>query len=549
MASQGKLNLLLKLVQGEPHLPTRQLCLQGVFRNRAAMSPLMEAGHYAAFRKLIEADDDHLRRAMMFGDFINGGGVLDQVVERDELFDYAKTEHEAARQQFLTRMFQNQHAITLILEKGRFDELLAIAKQKEGAFLDELIVVPKVIEHLTAQKQFVVLLDLVVKQGDDNARRQMLQRILYNQVTVKALIAADQFDKVFGMAVAERDANVRASLVGQVLSSTEVLGYFAKNDKLGTISELIPSEGDANARNRLLSYLTSRSTSVGVLIDNDQLGALYLSGDALKRIGQEERGGQLQHKANRLPLDSKTRHAMSVILQSRGLRNEAAEQWELLLKTAPLEAWELNDAARRLGDHLLARDPSRTADQWQQYSFDALHIAFPFLGDRSYLNMPRLIHKFRAVAAIRAEDWTTARREFDLALNAMPNDTAIVEELVPLLDAGGQRELGDAVVKKVVEHYRAVVEKYPNSASFHNNLAWAAARCHRQLDLALEHAKKAVELEPATGSYLDTLAEVHFHLGDRDQAVKLSERAVELRPTGSLQKRLNRFRNDPLPNP
>jgi hypothetical protein len=35
-------------------------------------------------------------------------------------------------------------------------------------------------------------------------------------------------------------------------------------------------------------------------------------------------------------------------------------------------------------------------------------------------------------------------------------------------------------------------------------LAWLSARCRRQLDKALTHAKKAVALDPKSVAYLDT---------------------------------------------
>ena len=48
---------------------------------------------------------------------------------------------------------------------------------------------------------------------------------------------------------------------------------------------------------------------------------------------------------------------------------------------------------------------------------------------------------------------------------------------------------------------------------------------------------------------LDTLAEVHFRLGDRDTAVRNSRRAVDLRPDSeTLKKQLHRFQGDPLPD-
>ena len=73
---------------------------------------------------------------------------------------------------------------------------------------------------------------------------------------------------------------------------------------------------------------------------------------------------------------------------------------------------------------------------------------------------------------------------------------------------------------------------------------------HRRLDDALQHALRAVELDPDHAAYLDTLAEAHFHLGDRDAAVRHSRRAAERRPQDTtLQEQLRRFEQAPLPEP
>jgi tetratricopeptide (TPR) repeat protein len=82
----------------------------------------------------------------------------------------------------------------------------------------------------------------------------------------------------------------------------------------------------------------------------------------------------------------------------------------------------------------------------------------------------------------------------------------------------------------------------------HNSLAWLAARCRRQLALAENHAKKAVELAPDTPGYLDTLAEVQFQSGRKEAAIATMKRCIELDPDRPYyRKQLKRFEaGDPL---
>jgi hypothetical protein len=44
----------------------------------------------------------------------------------------------------------------------------------------------------------------------------------------------------------------------------------------------------------------------------------------------------------------------------------------------------------------------------------------------------------------------------------------------------------------------------------HHQLAWLAARCHRNVADGLKHAERATELDLKNATYLDTLGEVHF---------------------------------------
>ncbi|MCA9146292.1 MAG: hypothetical protein KDB05_26080 [Planctomycetales bacterium] len=282
--------------------------------------------------------------------------------------------------------------------------------------------------------------------------------------------------------------------------------------------------------------------------DHQQVGALYLASDALRQYGHKERANELQILAQHLAVEGLVRHRLAVDLDERGLRDEAAEQLELLVKFGGMGSWELNDAARRLADRTSDDAPARKADLWQHYLFGTFAHGMHFLQDVSYLRMPALLHKMRLLAAIQDEQWDVAEAELTLAQRQLPGETPLVEEVVPRFDAAGQTALGDAAVDRLVQHYQSATDKYPRMAYLHNNLAWAAARCHRRLDDALAHAEKAVELTPDHAGHIDTLAEVHFHRGDREQAIRFSQKSLELRPgDANLKRQLQRFRDDPLP--
>jgi len=282
--------------------------------------------------------------------------------------------------------------------------------------------------------------------------------------------------------------------------------------------------------------------------DRDQLAALYLAGDAFQRAGRSDDGRRCKELAMLTALDSRSRLDMALSLIRHGLREQGIQQLKLVLRTAPLEHWEWQEAARQLNDHVLDENPAQAADLLQFSLLDDLRTYFFLLDDKDYLFTPSMIHQQRARAAIREGNFEEADREIRLALAASPGNSRVAIDLVPFFEQAGREEQAADLFGKLHQAYSEWTEEYPACALLHNDLAWLCARCGRRLDEALEHAKQAVELDPNNASHLDTLAECHFRLGDRNTAIGYSQRAVQLRPRStSLKQQLDRFQSDPLP--
>lgn len=78
--------------------------------------------------------------------------------------------------------------------------------------------------------------------------------------------------------------------------------------------------------------------------------------------------------------------------------------------------------------------------------------------------------------------------------------------------------------KEAIEAGKKALELNPKDAGTYNNLAWLYATSKeptaKDLHLALEYAQKAVALTNGQqASFLDTLGEVYFALGDRENAL------------------------------
>jgi tetratricopeptide (TPR) repeat protein len=281
-----------------------------------------------------------------------------------------------------------------------------------------------------------------------------------------------------------------------------------------------------------------------------RLEALMLAGIANGKLDDAERrtlGEKQRLEARLIALPARLRHALAKNLAQRGHTAEAIQKFQLAAATGFFDTWEANDAVRLLGDAVAESDPALAARCWDR-SLLGLLTQNDFLEVESYLRVPFLIHKERAKALAAAKDFpgvaTAAAKAFAIA----PGDVRLPEELVPLLDAAGQRELADRLFTQTYEKLAAVVAEHPECPLHLNNLAWLSARCRRRLDTALDLATRATKLAPAIPNYLDTLAEVHFQLGDRESAVRLSERANRMAVRQKIYRdQLARFQTEKLP--
>jgi tetratricopeptide (TPR) repeat protein len=81
------------------------------------------------------------------------------------------------------------------------------------------------------------------------------------------------------------------------------------------------------------------------------------------------------------------------------------------------------------------------------------------------------------------------------------------------------------------EHaYRTAVQLDPKLAVGYNNLAWLAAGSKTNLDQALAWAQKAVELDPRSPEFQDTLGWVYRARGERQKAIDVLQKASAAAP-------------------
>jgi tetratricopeptide (TPR) repeat protein len=271
---------------------------------------------------------------------------------------------------------------------------------------------------------------------------------------------------------------------------------------------------------------------------------LYLSGWALAQSGETSIGGQRMARAHLIPLsDQNARFDLYETLLERKRTAEATRERDVILRTAEFLSWRRSEALRRAGDEAhAAGDAARAADLWERAFLDNNSEQTKFVEPWANVSMPALVRRTRAVGLIRAGDVAAGVREAEASLAMSPGDADCLIDAVNALDETGHKDDADALYARGVDRYRKLCDAHPKSGPLHNLRAWAAAKCRRELDGALAHARRAVELQPTNTASLDTLAEAHFQRGEFAEAISVMRRCAELEPDESHHKeQLERF--------
>jgi tetratricopeptide (TPR) repeat protein len=110
-----------------------------------------------------------------------------------------------------------------------------------------------------------------------------------------------------------------------------------------------------------------------------------------------------------------------------------------------------------------------------------------------------------------------------------PEDTAVVFELGSVLDK--QKKFGEAEAA-----FRSVLQRDPENATALNYLGYMLAERGERLDESIGYVKKALELEPDNGSFLDSLGWAYFKADQLDLAESsLKKAAGQLRTNSVIQ--------------
>jgi tetratricopeptide (TPR) repeat protein len=279
---------------------------------------------------------------------------------------------------------------------------------------------------------------------------------------------------------------------------------------------------------------------------------LLMTGQALKLAGDEKEGARLMALAHWVPLGNEVMRAkFSEDLFKRGLDADSRQEMELIVTTGWFRSYSVGNVHLRMA-RMKARqgDFATAAKMYEKDVVSLFRTTAQFVDGKAYLTVPELARTYRARALVAAGKLDEALAEARASLAVLPGNIELGLGLIPDLDKGGKKKEADELYAKIKAAYEGALADHGSSGELRNSLAWTQVNCNRDLDEALKHAQKAVEVSPRTTAYIDTLAEVYFRKKDRAKALELMKQCAALDPTNPyFRKQLERFEKKPFDSP
>ncbi|MCP4847786.1 MAG: tetratricopeptide repeat protein [Verrucomicrobiaceae bacterium] len=275
---------------------------------------------------------------------------------------------------------------------------------------------------------------------------------------------------------------------------------------------------------------------------------LYLKAVALQSAGKVDMGASLKKKATLMATgDINKRHYLAYYMWLHNDAEMARKQDELILRLAnPREGAHPEALRRKYADLKLHGTAGEAATALECYMLSKMQPVNQrnVISRKAALSYAIDLGTLQAKSLLKAGNIKQATAKIAHLQQFNSSDSSMLEDIYQLLVNAGSGEKADELFTTSYATCKAVADQFPERAQHHNNLAWLLSRCAKKLDEGLKHANKAVELEPGNGAFLDTLAETHFQMGNRNQAVAISEKAVAiLNDDAQVKRQLERFKH------
>jgi len=281
---------------------------------------------------------------------------------------------------------------------------------------------------------------------------------------------------------------------------------------------------------------------------------LYRLAEAQRQSGRREESEQTAKQALESNQDSHQEHILAAFsLQERGLFDWCEREYRFVIGRAPPVSQEglrarlifsemLHDLQREKDAADVLRDAVEAMEKDENARYLVARLGrepgslpsrmYYFLAEHARLNGDRKQYVEHLRTAV-GHDPTDA----DVLIGtyrASEEDSAWRKETLDLIRAAVSEFRDEAIeyerqaAEAPTERIRA--EYHRELAAAHNQLAWLVSNTEGDYDEALRSSQRSLELRPETPGYLDTLGRCYYAKGDYKSAVLYQSRAAELDP-------------------
>jgi len=132
---------------------------------------------------------------------------------------------------------------------------------------------------------------------------------------------------------------------------------------------------------------------------------------------------------------------------------------------------------------------------------NCVHSSWEYTDPSAYVDYPAGTDLVRAHELLAAGDVAGAMAIFRRHQKAHAANDWIVAAAVPMLESLGHKAEAEEIFRARIEATEEACRRFPTDPQRHRDLAWFCAIFARDLDKALEHSRRAVELAPNDGQF------------------------------------------------
>lgn len=269
---------------------------------------------------------------------------------------------------------------------------------------------------------------------------------------------------------------------------------------------------------------------------------LYRLAEALLITEHPEQAQETAQLAIRLSLDPRLRYLLGFELQSRGMFEYSRGEFQHVIENEKVGSDIRTGCQLRLAEML--------HDQLQD--LEAAGILETLVEESAQLPKKKQLgslvstksrmYFFYAEHSRKNKQPDEQLKYLEKAIESDPFDADVLIAMYRLGQTDeGLKHTTRMRIHEAADRFREQIKENPDEATGYNQFAWLIANTEGDYGEALQYSKRALELEPNSAGYLDTLAHCYFAKKDLEQAVKIQAHAVQLEPFSGQIRRAHDF--------